>query len=77
MNTFGRLIFMMLFGLLAAQAHAQYYGSQGQRFTCRSEGYRQSYCEADTRYGVSMTRQISDSSASRDSLGVTTIVACG
>jgi hypothetical protein len=61
MNTFGRLILILLFGLLASQAQAQYYGSPGQRFTCRSEGYRQNYCEADTRYGVSMVRQVSDS----------------
>jgi hypothetical protein len=61
MNMFGRLIFMTLLGLLASQAHAQYYGSPGQRFTCRSEGYRQTYCEADVRYGVSMVRQLSDS----------------
>ncbi len=61
MNVFGRFIVMALFGLLATQAHAQYYAEPGQVFTCRSSGYQQNYCEADTRGGVTLVRRISDS----------------
>jgi hypothetical protein len=61
MNVLGRWIFMVVVGLLAMQAHAQYYAGAGQTFTCRSDNFRQSYCAADTRDGVSMVRQISDS----------------
>ena len=61
MNVFGRFIIMALFGLLATQAHAQYYSGQGEVFVCKSSGYQQNYCEADTRGGVTLTRRISDS----------------
>ncbi len=61
MNLFGRLIILALFGLLAVPAHAQYYSDPGQVFVCRSSGYQQNYCEADTRGGVTLTRRISDS----------------
>ena len=60
MNVIGRWIFMALFGMLAMQAHAQYYGA-GQTFVCKSSGYNQNYCQADTRGGVTMVRQLSDS----------------
>ena len=55
MNTIGRWFFGTLFGLLAMQAHAQYYGQtgyQGQTLVCNSSGYSQTYCSADTRGGV-------------------------
>jgi hypothetical protein len=61
MNVLGRWIFMVVLGLLAMQAHAQYYAGSGQTFTCRSDNFRQSYCAADTRGGVSLVRQVSNS----------------
>lgn len=60
MNVFGRWIFMAVLGLLAMQAHAQYYSGSGQTFGCRSENFRQSYCAADTRGGVTLVRQTSE-----------------
>lgn len=63
MKLLARLIVLALFGLLAMPSYAHYdYGSQGQRFTCKSENYSQNYCPADTRFGVSLVRQISNSS---------------
>ena len=61
MNVFGRWIFIAVVGLLSMQAHAQYFASSGQSFSCRSEGFRQTFCAVDTRGGVSMVRQTSDS----------------
>ncbi|HEV2606541.1 MAG TPA: DUF3011 domain-containing protein [Xanthomonadaceae bacterium] len=61
MNVFGRFMIMALFGLLATQAHAQYYGAQGQVVVCKSSGYQQNYCDVDTRGGVTLTRRLSDS----------------
>lgn len=64
MNTIERWFFGALFGLLAMQAHAQYYGQngyQGQTLVCNSSGYSQTYCSADTRGGVTLVRRISNS----------------
>ncbi|HTA64232.1 MAG TPA: DUF3011 domain-containing protein [Xanthomonadaceae bacterium] len=61
MAIFGRGMFIALAGLLAAQVHAQPYAGPGGVFVCKSSGYQQNYCEADTRGGVTMTRQISNS----------------
>jgi len=61
MNAVGRWIIIALFGLLATQAHGQNYAGPGQTFVCRSSDYQQNYCAADTRGGVTLTRQISRS----------------
>lgn len=49
-------------GLLASQAHAQAYWRPGDVFVCKSSGYQQNYCPADTRNGVVLRRQLSNSS---------------
>jgi len=57
----GGLAIATLMGLSATPAHAQYYGRPGEVFVCKSIGYSQNYCGADTRAGVVLTRQISHS----------------
>ncbi|MBS0212871.1 MAG: DUF3011 domain-containing protein [Proteobacteria bacterium] len=42
-------------------ARAQPYWRPGDVFVCASSGYRQNYCAADTRHGVILRRQMSDS----------------
>ena len=61
MNVFASGLSIALMGLFATQAQAQYYARPGEVFVCKSVGYSQSYCEADTRGGVEMTRQLSHS----------------
>jgi hypothetical protein len=61
MNVFVRIVVIALFGLLAMQAHAQYFYGPGQAFVCKSTGYRPNYCEADTRAGVRIVQQLSSS----------------
>jgi hypothetical protein len=62
MKVFAGFLSIALTGLFATQAQAQYYSRPGEVFICKSTGYNQNYCEADTRGGVVMTRQISHSS---------------
>src|SRR6185312_2840527 len=61
MGMFARSIFVASIGLLASQAHSQPYWRAGDVFVCKSTGYRQNYCPADTRDGVILRRQISGS----------------
>lgn len=47
--------------LLGSQAEAQYYGGQhGEIVRCESRDYRQVYCNLDTRAGVTIVNQLSD-----------------
>ncbi len=61
MNVFARWMFATVLGLLATQAQAQFHSRPGEVFVCKSSGYQQNYCGADTRDGVRMTRQLSNS----------------
>lgn len=61
MHTIGRWIFVALFGLFASQAHAQYQAGPGQTFNCKSIKFGQNFCSADTRGGVRIVRQVSES----------------
>jgi hypothetical protein len=61
--------------LLAGQAFAQYddrydysrygYNDVDRSIECKSSGYAPTYCRVDTRYGVTLVRQISDSACIR------------
>ena len=59
MKVFASGISIALMGLFATQVGAQEYALPGQVFICKSSNYQQNFCPADTRGGVSMTRQIS------------------
>ncbi len=61
MRIFSRWMFVAVLGLLATQAQAQFHSRPGEVFVCKSSGYQQNYCGADTRDGVRMTRQLSNS----------------
>lgn len=65
MNMFGRGLLVAGIGLMASQAHAQGYWRPGDVFVCQSNGYQQNYCNADTRFGVVLRRQISNASCIR------------
>ncbi len=64
MNILRSCIVILAFALVSMQAQAQpYYDSSGYGPTivCKSSGYSQNWCAADTRGGVSLVRRISDS----------------
>ncbi|MBS0456249.1 MAG: DUF3011 domain-containing protein [Proteobacteria bacterium] len=61
MNMFWNGLALAVVGLLAAPSHAQTYWRPGDIFVCASSGYRQNYCPGDTRHGVILRRQLSDS----------------
>ncbi|HEY2344572.1 MAG TPA: DUF3011 domain-containing protein [Xanthomonadaceae bacterium] len=65
MGIFGRNVLIGLVagmaGLVSSQVQAQPYSGPGAVFVCKSSSYQQNYCGADTRFGVTMTRQISNS----------------
>lgn len=69
MSTIGRSVLIGLVagvaGLASSQTQAQPYAGPGAVFVCKSENYQQNYCGADTRFGVTMTRQISRSACIR------------
>ncbi|MEO8742313.1 MAG: DUF3011 domain-containing protein [Lysobacteraceae bacterium] len=76
MNVIGRLAvgaLLALAGTFAMQAHAQYdgryqegrYNSGVNTVRCASHGYNRNFCRVDTRGGVRLTRQISDTACVR------------